>query len=268
MRKTMMMIGQSERVSSSAIERVRISAGFLANLDVVLSEGLNCFIGGRGTGKTTALEFIRFGLGAVPDTRIHPHRRRALELLVEGNLGSGRLTIDVRTRTGMAYSAERGASNVIVVKNAAGQAVPVGLGRDGIFTIDVFSQNEIEEIAANPGAQLEVLDRFDEESAARIGRDITEVERLLQQSGIELQRLDREMDALAAQAAEVPGFEERLKGVSQGMGPDAERLTSAHAAKALRMREGLVGDALLAAVQRSSRDVMLATQVVREALRS
>lgn len=56
----------TDRLSWSAIERIRVSAGFLANLDVALSEGLNCFIGGRGTGKTTALEFIRFGLLNAP----------------------------------------------------------------------------------------------------------------------------------------------------------------------------------------------------------
>jgi len=254
--------------SPGTINRLRVSAGFLGSLDLVLSDRLNCFIGGRGTGKTTALEFIRFALGAIPDARIHSQRRRALELLVEGNLGPGRLTIDVRTKAGMQYSAERGAGDAIVVKNESGEAVPVALGRDGIFTIDVFSQNEIEEIAANPAAQLELLDRFDEAASARIGREITEVERVLQQSGGELQRLDREHDALAARAGEAAGIEERLKGVSQGLGPDADRITIAHAAKALRMREALIGDVLLTTVQRARRDVVATEQTVREALRS
>jgi hypothetical protein len=254
--------------SPGTIERLRVSDGFLGNLDLLLSDRLNCFIGGRGTGKTTALEFIRFALGAIPDARIHPQRRRALELLIEGNLGPGRLTIDVRTRAGMHYSAERGAGDATVVKNERGEAVPVALGRDGIFTVDVFSQNEIEEIAANPAAQLELLDRFDEAASARIGREIAELERVLQQSSVELQRLDREIDALAARAGEAAGIEERLKGVSQGVGPDAERLTTAHAAKAIRLREALVGGVLLTAVQRARREVAQTAQTLRDVLRS
>ena len=254
--------------SPGTITRLRVSAGFLGSLDLVLSDRLNCFIGGRGTGKTTALEFIRFALGAVPDARIHPQRRRALELLIEGNLGPGRLTIDVRTRAGMQYSAERGAGDATVVKNESGEPVPVALGRDGIFTVDVFSQNEIEEIAANPAAQLELLDRFDEDVSARISREMAEVERLLQQSSVDLQRLDREIDTLSARAGEEAGIEERLKGVNQGVGPDAQRITLAHAAKAIRLREGLIGDVLLTAVQRATRDVLLTAQTVRDALRS
>jgi ABC-type dipeptide/oligopeptide/nickel transport system ATPase component len=238
------------------ITRLRVSGGFLAGADLEFSGRLNCFIGGRGTGKTTALEFLRFALGLLPDAKIHSQRRRALESLIDYNLSSGRLSIDVSTRTGIRYTAERGSGDSIVVRNSNGDVVPVSLDRDEIFSVDVFSQNEIEEIASNTAAQLELLDRFDESNSKRVGRDLIEIERALAQSGSELRRLDDEIDALRAQASEVAGIEEKLKGLTHADGPHADRIAAAHQAKATRMREAQVPDAILAAIQRAARDAI------------
>src|SRR6185436_15844988 len=101
-------------------------------------DGLNCLIGGRGAGKTTALEFLRFGLGLMPDPRLSPQRHRALEALVKANLGTGRIKIDLRTKTDMLYTAGRGASETVQVVSDQGVAVPVSLDRDLIFSADVF----------------------------------------------------------------------------------------------------------------------------------
>ena len=44
---------------------------------------------GRGTGKTTVLEFIRYILGLMPDPDEDKPRAKAVEGGVRGNLGSG-----------------------------------------------------------------------------------------------------------------------------------------------------------------------------------
>ena len=182
-------------------------------------------------------------------------RRRALESLVDGNLGSGRLAIDVHTKAGIGYSAERGSGDAIAVRNELGELVPISLDRDEIFSADVFSQNEIEEIASNAHAQLELLDRFDESANRRLQRELDDLGRLLATSADELRRLDDEIDELRARAAEVAGIEERLRGLTQPEGPDGERLARAHAAKAKRLREQRIPDVALAAVQRAVRDM-------------
>ena len=143
------------------------------------ADGLNCLIGGRGAGKTTALEFLRFGLGLMPDPKMGGARQKALQSLVKANLGSGRLTIGLRTKTNMCYTAGRAANETVQVLNEAGTAVPVSLDRDQIFGADVFSQNEIEEIASSPAAQLELIDRFQEQDASAIGRELEQLQRRL-----------------------------------------------------------------------------------------
>ena len=41
---------------------LNVTGGFLAGAQLEFADGLNCLIGGRGAGKTTALEFLRFGV--------------------------------------------------------------------------------------------------------------------------------------------------------------------------------------------------------------
>jgi ABC-type uncharacterized transport system ATPase subunit len=52
-----------EEPSSASHHRIlalSVTGGFLDGLRLDFEDGLNCIIGGRGTGKTTVLEFIRF----------------------------------------------------------------------------------------------------------------------------------------------------------------------------------------------------------------
>lgn len=235
-----------------AVVGLNVTGGFLAGMKLEFADGLNCLIGGRGTGKTTALEFLRFGLGLMPDPKISAQRHRAIEGLVKANLGGGRISIELKTKTGMRYTAERGAAEAVQVVNEAGTAVPVSLDRDQIFGADVFSQNEIEEIATNPAAQLTLLDRFVEAETLVVARDLEQLHRQLDQTSTELRRLDAELEDLAARASEVPILEEKLRAAARVGGPDAARINAAHAAKGDRDREVDVLDQLTAATQRAA----------------
>ena len=50
------------------IRGVRVRGGFLDGLRVDFDDNLNCIIGGRGTGKTTLLEILRWTLEQIPVT--------------------------------------------------------------------------------------------------------------------------------------------------------------------------------------------------------
>src|SRR5580692_5049869 len=173
---------------------LRVSGGFLAGAQLEFADGLNCLIGGRGAGKTTALEFLRYGLGLMPDAKTNLQRFRAIDGLVKANLGNGRLSIEVRTKTDMKYTAGRSAHDAVQVLNEMGTAVPISLDRDQIFGADVFSQNEIEEIASSPAAQLQLLDRFEENETLSIDRELEMLQRQLDQSSTDLRRIDQEVD--------------------------------------------------------------------------
>ena len=252
------MTGAPRDVKSPAhhvVLGLRVTGGFLAGAELEFADGLNCLIGGRGAGKTTALEFLRFGLGLMPDSRINAQRRKVIDALVKANLGSGRLAIELRTKTNLRYTTGRAAKETLQVLNEAGTAVPVSLDRDQIFSADVFSQNEIEDIASSPAAQLELLDRFQEQEATAVARELEHLQRELDQSSVDLRHIDQEVDALRGRASEVPVLQERLKGFAEVEGPDAARINAAHAAKNGRVKEGKLPDFLVTGLQKVARDI-------------
>jgi len=234
---------------------LNVTGGFLAGAKLEFADGLNCLVGGRGAGKTTALEFLRFGLGLMPDPKTNLQRHRAIEALVKTNLGNGRLTIELRTKTDMRYTADCSAHEPVQVLNEVGTAVPISLDRDQIFGADVFSQNEIEEIASSLAAQLELLDRFQEHAAVAIDRELEQLQRQLNQSSIDLRRIDQETDDARVRASELPVLQEKLKGFAEVTGPDAKRINAAHSAKSERAREEKVPEFIIAALQKLVRDI-------------
>ena len=250
------MTNQSQtRSPHHVVLTLHVTGGFLAGAEMEFADGLNCLIGGRGTGKTTALEFLRFGLGLMPDPKANPQRHRAIDGLVKANLGNGRLKIELRTKTDMRYTAGRSAHESVQVLNEVGTAVPISLDRDQIFGADVFSQNEIEEIASSPAAQLELLDRFQERETVVIDRELEQLQRQLDQSSVDLRRIDEEIDDARGRASELPVLQEKLKGLAEVGGPDANRINAAHAAKSQRTREEKLPDVILTALQKLIKDI-------------
>jgi len=245
-------------VPHHVVLRLAVTGGFLAGAHLEFADGLNCLIGGRGAGKTTALEFLRFGLGLMPDPKTNPQRHRGIDALVKSNLGGGRLEIELRTKTDMQYTATRGAQEGVQVLNEVGTPVAISLDRDQIFSADVFSQNEIEEIASSPKAQLELLDRFQEQDTKAIERELEQLQRELEQSTADLRHVDQEVDDARVKASELPVLQEKLKGLAELAGPDAARINTAHSAKGQRAREEKVPGLIRLATEKLLREMAAA----------
>ncbi len=213
-----------------------ITGGFMQGVRLEFSQGLNCIIGGRGTGKTTILELIRYVLGLMPD----PGRsvKSRAHSVVQNNLANGLMRLHFRTRHGMQYTAERPWNDNCQVLDEKGVATTISLDRDRIFRADVYSQNEIEQIATDTGFQLKLIDQFEEEKIRTINGEISRLLRDVGHSAGELAELARQMEDLAETASEGPAIEEKLKGFQQqNGGPDAKLIEQAHAHKVLRDRE-------------------------------
>lgn len=72
------------------IETLRIEGGVLNNFNQTFSANLNVFIGGRGTGKSSVIELLRFCLGATSYTPIGEEHAAEHAL---GVLGDGVVTV-------------------------------------------------------------------------------------------------------------------------------------------------------------------------------
>jgi len=235
---------RSDSKAHHTILSLEVTGGFFKGAKLEFADGLNCVIGGRGTGKTTILELIRYVLSLMPDEKVAPARAKAIKGLVQSNLGTGRIRLGVRTKHGMGYLAERPWNDSPQVLNEQGEATAISFDRDLIFKADIYSQNEIEEIATNFSFQLALLDKFIEEDVRRIDAELRKLHRDLDQNAAELLRLDLEMRDLRDSASEVPVLEEKLKGLQQATGSDAKIVNAAHTQRTLREKERKTIEAL------------------------
>jgi ABC-type cobalamin/Fe3+-siderophores transport system ATPase subunit len=142
----------------SRVESVRFVGGFLDGIDIKFSEHLNALIGGRGTGKSTLIESIRYVLDIEPISK----ETKAQHLkVIKQNIGSGfaELTIKSAVKHGKLYTILRRYGESPIVKDDSG-AVSTFSPRDLLPDIEIFGQNEIHEIAKESSEQLKVVERF------------------------------------------------------------------------------------------------------------
>lgn len=218
------------------IRRVQVIGGFLDGTDLELSDGLNCVIGARGTGKTTALELIRFALDALPSFQNDPERRR-LESLIAKNLQGGRVELTIETKEGMTYRVSRSVGESPIVLTTTGKATQISLKEANLFQADIYSQNEVEGIADRPASQLGLLDAFEAERVAAINGHLNQLIRDLDTSAGMLEPMRLKIAALEEELAALPSLNEALKNMASAGGDNAETINEAHACKALRDRE-------------------------------
>lgn len=183
--------------------------GFLRGCRVHFNENLNVLIGGRGSGKSTVVESIRYVLG------IEPIGEDAQELhngIVQGVLRSGTkvsLVVQSYTPNKQIFIVERTVPNpprVIDDKGNVLQMKPL----DVVKGVCVFGQNELSEVARSPEKLTALLQRFipiDGEHDGKVAELVTTLEKsraaiLDCEAGIQ-----KDNEALAA----LPGIQETLK---------------------------------------------------------
>ena len=224
---------------------LELTGGFLAGAKLDFADGLNCLIGGRGTGKTTVLELMRYALS--PETRLSAARAK----FIQSNLGGGRVRLKVRTKHGASYWVERPWNDACQVLSEHGAPTTLSLERD-IFKADIYSQSEIEEIATSAPFQLQLIDKFEAEDIRRIEADQRRLLAELEQNAIELAQLGRDLADLEETTAETSAIEEKLRALQEVSGTEAETINRAHEHKALRERERKALELLRADLRRAN----------------
>lgn len=130
---------------------------FPDGLEIHLNSNLNALIGGRGTGKSTLIECIRYGMDL--DYHSDSAKNRARELLKE-NFGDGKITLSVfSSRYNKKYSIERLYGQPPVVKNNDDSLSNLSVN-DILPEIEIYGQNEIFEFAEKRENHVKILEKF------------------------------------------------------------------------------------------------------------
>ena len=189
------------------------SGGFLEGAAIHFNENLNVLIGGRGTGKSTILESLRYVLGLEP---IGEEARKAHEGIVRGVLRSGTkisLLVRLHRPTERLYVIERTVPNPPVVRDQDGQILNLDPA-DVIPQVEVYGQHELSELTKSPEKLTRLLDRF-------VSRDIDlesrkkELRHHLERSRRLILDTQKELSQVEERLAKLPVLEVTLRGYQQ-----------------------------------------------------
>lgn len=143
--------------------------GFLRDTAVHFNENLNVLVGGRGTGKSTMVESIRYVLGLDP---LGDEAQKAHDGVIRHVLQSGTkvsLLVQSHKPSERRYTIERSVPNPPVVKDEAGEVLTLS-PRNVMPGVEIFGQHEISELTKSPEKLTLLLERFVEGDPSLSGR--------------------------------------------------------------------------------------------------
>jgi hypothetical protein len=150
----------------NTIKSLKVSNhGFLKNQKFEFHEGLNSVIGGKGVGKSLAIELLRFGLHDTSsnDDLLKDHASKLSKQFGE----DGTTTIEYQLSNGTIYEITRKLNQINEIEiDSATKCVRTDTGEEyqgdikEMFPILAYSQTEVIKISENKDAQLELIDKF------------------------------------------------------------------------------------------------------------
>jgi DNA repair ATPase RecN len=183
--------------------------GFLDGTKVHFNNNLNVLVGGRGTGKSTIIESLRYVLALDP---LGEDARKAHESVIKQVLKPGtKISLLVRSHhpSERCYTLERTIPNPSVVKDETGKVLILA-PRDLVRGVEVFGQHEISELTKSPEKLTLLLDRFVERDSNAISRK-SRLRADLERSRSGIANVQREIKLVDERLAALPSLEETLK---------------------------------------------------------
>ena len=183
--------------------------GFLDGSAIHLNENLNVLIGGRGTGKSTVVESLRYVLGLEP---LGEEARKAHEGIIRQVLRSGtKISLLVRSYhpDKRHYLIERTIPNPPVVKDETGNVLNL-TPADVVPQAEVYGQHEISELTKSREKLTRLLDRFVERNTDIVKRK-NNIRRQLERSRLRLLETYKELSLIEERLATLPALEETLR---------------------------------------------------------
>lgn len=183
--------------------------GFLRDSAVHFNENLNVLVGGRGTGKSTMIESLRYVLGLDPlgEDAKKAHQGVLREVLQSGTKIS--LLVHSHKPSPRSYSIERTVPNPPVVKDEHGTVLTL-TPRDVMPGVEIFGQHEISELTKSRDKLTLLLERFVERDPSEVGRK-AQLRLELERSRSRIGEIRREIGTIDERLAALPNLEETLK---------------------------------------------------------
>lgn len=189
------------------IKSVSWVGGYFDGVTVPISSDLTALIGGRGAGKSTVIESIRYALEIQPISAqmVRDHKAIVDQVLNVGTIV--RVEVESVAPTLQSYTIQREVPNPPVVLDSAGIRTNLAPA-DVIGAVEVFGQHELAELSGNSDSIAQLIRRFN----GSVGEDpaLEDVRNRLRENRDELRKAEEAKVKLEEELAQADRLEEQL----------------------------------------------------------
>ena len=181
--------------------------GYLDRVTLPISSDLTALIGGRGAGKSTVIESLRYALDLRPisDQMDRDHKSIVDSVLRVGTIV--RVEVESVSPTPASFTIQREVNQQPVVLNASGKRTNFAPS-DVIGPVEVFGQHELAELAGDSASIARLVQRF----AGSDGDDpiLKDLREKLRANREELKQMETDKADLEEEQAQADRLEEQL----------------------------------------------------------
>ncbi|MDO0821962.1 TrlF family AAA-like ATPase [Desulfosporosinus nitroreducens] len=197
-----------ENSYQSCIKSIAVYGGYLDGLYFDLSDNLTTVIGGRGTGKSTIINLIRYTL----NLPIEREQQKSINSMIDTNLGSsGRVELQIVSNAyfGQKFKVIRRYKQIPVVQDEQGIVSSLTVA-DILPTVEIYGQNEIVDTVSDSLKINKVVQRL-LPIGTQLHEKIQESYDALVANGTELDKLEEELESCNETVSDLPVLQERLR---------------------------------------------------------
>lgn len=189
------------------IKSVSWVGGYFDGVTVPISSDLTALIGGRGAGKSTVIESIRYALEIQPISAqmVRDHKAIVDQVLNVGTIV--RVEVESVAPTLQSYTIQREVPHPPVVMDSAGIRTSLAPA-DVIGAVEVFGQHELAELSGDSDSIAKLIRRFN----GSVGEDpaLEDVRKRLRENREELRKAEEAKVELEEELAQADRLEEQL----------------------------------------------------------
>ena len=192
----------------SALKRMSVYGGYLDGLQIDFSDNLVTIIGGRGTGKSTIISFIRYALDLPPKEKA---RKKEFDDMIDHNLGSTsriELIVESNAQLGKEYTIIRRYKTDPVIQDSDGNVSSLKVS-DILPKIEIYGQNEIADSVRNDELVNSIVMRLLSINP-EINQRLNNAYKALNDNSLEISGVENELDNDEASSSDLPMLKERL----------------------------------------------------------
>jgi DNA repair ATPase RecN len=189
------------------LKRVSWVGGYLGDVDLPLSDDLTTLIGGRGAGKSTVIESIRYALGleAISPQVQSDHRNIISDVLHTGTIV--RVEVQAMTPTPQRFTIEREVPHPPAVLDSNGNRTSLQPS-DVIGAVEIFGQHELAELAGSAERVADLVRRFNGETGD--DTELLQTLRGLRGNREDLRRAEGVIVELEGELSRIEGLDEQV----------------------------------------------------------